>query len=298
MIFDSHCHAWRNWPYDPRVPDLHYKGSVDALLWEMDENGVDRAAVVCARMGREAGEPSANDDNNDYVAKAVAAHPDRLVMIADVDGVWCPQEHHKPGAAARLRRAVEQYGLAAFTHYVDEDSEGWFASDGGLEFFGTAAELGVVASLGMSPSWQPDLRRVALACPTLPILVHHQGMARLHKVTFETDLAAVLANSDLPNVFLKVSGFHYLARQSWEYPFPEVRERVLRPLVAAYTPLRLLWGSDFSAARPYVTYRQSLEVVRTHLGGLGDGAMDRILGANLNELLRTCRVEPVAEAGR
>jgi hypothetical protein len=47
-----------------------------------------------------------------------------------------------------------------------------------------------------------------------------------------------------------------------------------------------------------VTYRQSLEVVRTHLGGLGDGAMDRILGANLDELLRTCRVEPVAEAGR
>jgi len=298
LIFDSHCHAWRNWPYDPRVPDLHEKGSVDALLWEMDENGVDRAAVICARMGREAGEASANDDNNDYVAQAVAAHPDRLVMIADVDGVWCPPEHHTPGAAARLRRAVERYGLGVFTHYVGQESDGWLASDEGLEFFGTAAELGVVASLGMTPSWQADLRRVALACPTLPILVHHQGFARLHTATFDDDFAAVLANSDLPNVFVKVSGFHYLARQSWEYPYPEVHERVLRPLVAAYTPLRLLWGSDFSAARPYVTYRQSLEVVRTHLGGLGDGAMNRILGTNLDELLRTRRVEPTAKAVR
>jgi L-fuconolactonase len=150
----------------------------------------------------------------------------------------------------------------------------------------------------MTPSWQADLRRVALACPTLPILVHHQGFARLHTATFDDDFAAVLANSDLPNVFVKVSGFHYLARQSWDYPYPEVHERVLRPLVAAYTPLRLLWGSDFSAARPYVTYRQSLEVVRTHLGGLGAVAMDRILGANLDELLRARRVEPTAEAVR
>ncbi len=298
MILDSHCHAWRNWPYDPRVPDLHYKGSVDALLWEMDESGVDRAAVICARMGREAGELSANDDNNDYVAKAVAAHPDRLVMVADVDGVWCPHEHHTPGAAARLRTAVEQYGLVAFTHYVGEDSDGWFASDEGLEFFGTAAELGVIASLGMSPSWQPDLRRVALAYPTMPILVHHQGMARLHRATFDADLAAVLANSDLPNVFLKVSGFHYLARQSWEYPYPEVHERVLRPLLDAYTPLRLLWGSDYSAARPYVTYRQSLEVVRTRLDGLSDDAMNRILGANLDQLLRNRPLNPAGKAAR
>ena len=296
MIFDSHCHAWRNWPYDPSVPDLHYKGSVDSLLWEMDENGVDRAAVICARMGRDAGEQCANDDNNEYVAKAVAAHPDRLVMIADVDGLWCPGEHHKPGAASRLRAAVEQYGLAAFTHYVNEGSDGWFASDEGLEFFGAAAELGVIASLGMSPSWQPDLRRVALAFPTLPILVHHQGMARLHKKTFRTDLAAVLANSDLPNLFVKVSGFHYLSRQSWEYPYPEVHERVLRPLLAAYTAERLLWGSDFSAARPYMTYRQSLEVVRTHLEELADSNMSRILGTNLDDLVRIRRIVPAQGA--
>jgi len=298
LIFDSHCHAWRNWPYDPRVPDLQSRGSVDSLLWEMDENGVDRAAVVCARMGREAGEASANDDKNEYVAAAAAAHPNRLVMIADVDGLWCPREHHKPGAAARLRAAVERYSLSAFTHYVNEDSDGWFAGDEGLEFFGTAAELGVIASLGMSPSWQPDLRRVALACPTMPILVHHQGMARLHQPTFDADLAAVLANADLPNVFVKVSGFHYLARQAWQYPYPEVHERVLRPLLDAYTPQRLLWGSDFSAARPYVTYRQSLEVVRTHLGGLSSADMNLILGDGLDDLMRIRRLEPTGKAGR
>jgi predicted TIM-barrel fold metal-dependent hydrolase len=131
---------------------------------------------------------------------------------------------------------------------------------------------------------------VALAYPAMPILVHHQGMARLHKATFEADMAAVLANADLPNVFVKVSGFHYLAHESWEYPYPDVHERVLGPLITAYTPARLLWGSDFSAARAYVTYRQSLEVFRSHAARVSPADVDRVLGANLDDLLRTRQV--------
>ena len=46
MIFDAHCHAWRNWPYEDGVPGPQSYGSAEALLWEMDANGVDRAAVV------------------------------------------------------------------------------------------------------------------------------------------------------------------------------------------------------------------------------------------------------------
>ena len=112
MMFDSHCHAWRTWPYDEGLPDRAHRGSAEALLWEMDANGVERAAVVCARMGRDAGPTFANDDNNDYVAAAVAAHPDRLMMIADVDGLWCPEEYHVAGAACRSRPAAERYGLS------------------------------------------------------------------------------------------------------------------------------------------------------------------------------------------
>ena len=50
MIVDSHCHAWRTWPYQPPVPDPEGRGTVEQLLFEMDGAGVDRAAVVCARI--------------------------------------------------------------------------------------------------------------------------------------------------------------------------------------------------------------------------------------------------------
>ena len=50
MIVDSHCHAWRRWPYQPPVPDPESRGLVEQLLWEMDRHGVDRAAVVDAAL--------------------------------------------------------------------------------------------------------------------------------------------------------------------------------------------------------------------------------------------------------
>lgn len=289
MLFDSHCHAWRNWPYAESVPDPHTRGSVDALLWDMDENQVDRAAVVCVRMGREEGERCANDDNNDYVAAAINAHPDRLVMLADVDCCWTEAEYHKPRAARRLEQAVGRYGLSGFTHYVEGDNDGWLWSEDGQEFFATAARLDLVASLALSAPWFSDLRQVAQAYPTLPILLHHLGMLRLARPTFATDLAALMGLADLPNLYLKLSGLHYLAQDAWDFPFVEVQERVFRPLLAAFGADRFVWGSDFSAVGRYITYPQSLELVRSRLQGLGAADLDLVLGGTLDQLFRTRR---------
>src|SRR6185312_1130618 len=116
-IWDAHAHAWRRWPYDVGVPDPDTRGSADALLREMDANGVERTAVVCARIGGgRDGDGYANDDNNDYVADAVRRHPDRLIAWVDVDSMWS-DEHHVPGSAARLRAALERAEARGFTHY-------------------------------------------------------------------------------------------------------------------------------------------------------------------------------------
>jgi L-fuconolactonase len=78
VIVDSHCHAWRRWPYLPPVPDSDSRGRIEQLVWEMDRHGVERAAVVCARIDH-------NPDENDYVAECARRFPDRLYQIADVD---------------------------------------------------------------------------------------------------------------------------------------------------------------------------------------------------------------------
>ena len=100
MIIDSHCHAWTRWPYQPPVPDDASHGRIEQLLHEMDVNGVDRAAVVCAEIER-------NPENNAYIAEQVARYPDRLYQIADVDSMWSPT-YHRPGAAERLAAVVDR----------------------------------------------------------------------------------------------------------------------------------------------------------------------------------------------
>ena len=81
MIIDSHCHAWATWPYQPPAPDPETRGRAEQLLFEMDQNGVERALVVCAQIDH-------NPDNNKYVAAARRRHPERLLQVADVDSRW------------------------------------------------------------------------------------------------------------------------------------------------------------------------------------------------------------------
>lgn len=288
MIVDAHAHAWERWPYDPRVLDPATRGSVDALLYEMDAAGVDRALVVCAAIG--AGDPrTANPDNNGYVARAAAAHPARLAVLADVDSRWSAT-YHRPGAAHRLERTLAETGAVGVTHYLADDVDGWFDDGEGQAFLARAAELGTVLSLHAPPAWFPSLGRALRAAPPPTVLLHHQGLVVPGGATFDRDLRNLTALAAVPAVHVKVSGFHYLADRPWAYPYAGTHV-ALRALVAAFGTGRLLWGSDFPVARPHVTYRQSLELVR-ELTGADAG----ILGGNAARILTGDDTRTVAGA--
>jgi len=199
MIVDSHTHAWELWPYDPPVPDHEQRGKVENLLWEMDRVGVDQAVLVCARIDH-------NPGNNDYVADIVKKYPDRLIQFADVDCSWSDQ-YHTPGAADRLRQAAERYDLKGFTHYVKSDTD-WFASEEGLAFFEVAAEMKLIASLAMGPHWQPALRELATRFPTIPFLCHHMAGCRADD---PEKLKQIAESASVPNIHIKMSGFHYVS---------------------------------------------------------------------------------------
>jgi predicted TIM-barrel fold metal-dependent hydrolase len=274
MIVDSHCHAWRYWPYQPPVPDPESRGRVEQLLFEMDRNGVDQAAVVCARIEH-------NPDDNDYVHECVQRYPDRLHQIADVDCQWTP-EYHTPGAADRLRAAIDRYRLKGFTHYVKRDDDGaWLLSPDGLEFFEVAARHNQIASLALPPHLQPVLRQLAARFPTVPFLCHHMAGAR---VAEPAHLPEILASAAVPNIYVKLSGFHYVAPKGWEYPFPDCRQ-IVRALYEHFGPDRLCWGSDYPVLRRALTYQQSIEAFRSHCDFVPPADQARVLGDTLAGLL-------------
>jgi L-fuconolactonase len=280
-IVDAHCHAWRTWPYRPPVPDPESRGRLEQLLFEMDEAGVGRAAVVCARIDH-------NPDNNDYVAECVAQHPDRLYQLADVDCSWS-ETYHAPGAAGRLTAAAERYPLVGFTHYVKHDDDGaWYLSDEGLAFFRVAEAQRLIASISLPARLQPILRQVAERFPTVPFLAHHMGAPRATEPPPYPLFREILASAARPNIYVKLSGFHYAAPVAWEYPYSDCAWLV-RGLYEHFGPDRLCWGSDYPVVRRAMTYRQALDAVQTHCVFIPPEHKARILGGNLERLIEARR---------
>ena len=285
-ILDSHCHAWRLWPYSPLVPDEGSRGTIDQLLYEMDLNRVSEAAVVCAGIDN-------NPDNVNYVAFANERHLGRFHIVGDLDCTWSAT-YHRPGASDRLRALTDQYPLAGFTHYVREVNDGWLASDEAEAVFAVAEQRGLLVSFAAGPAWQADLRVIARRHPSVPVLCHH--LAGLRTATalkasgnattaYSDALAEVTTSMQVDNIYIKVSGFHYASAEGWDYPWPEATV-IFQRLFEAFGPHRLCWGSDFPASKRYCTYRQSLEVVRSHCSFLSEDDRRMVFGGTLKSILR------------
>jgi predicted TIM-barrel fold metal-dependent hydrolase len=275
-ILDCHCHAWRVWPYAPLVPDERSRGTVEQLVYEMDRHGVEQATIVCAAIEN-------NPDNLDYVQFACERHPGRLHMVADHDCQWSAT-YHAPGSPERLRAIADRYPLVGFTHYVFPENDGWLRSKEADAVFAIAAERRLIVNFAASPAWQANLREIAARHPSVPVLVHTLGGVRSQEGVDSPGLAELLASAAVPNIHVKVAGFHYCAEDGWDYPWPGV-VAMLEKMHAAFGAKRLLWGSDFPASERFTNYRQALEVVRVHCPFFSEADLRLILGENLRALL-------------
>ena len=243
---------------------------------------MDRATIVCAQIHR-------NRDNNDYVAAAVAKYPDRLEQFADVDSFWS-ETYHTPGAANRLEKEAERLPMKAFTHYIaGEDDASWFNSQEGHDFFSVARDAGLIASIAMGPHHQNEIRKVAETFPEVPVLCHHMSSLSAHGDDAKQKLQNVVTSAQLPNMHLKLSGFHYLTNQDrvWDFPYSDTRW-IYEACYEAFGT-RLCWGSDFPVVKKAMTHRQSLEAFRTHLDFISPEDRQAIQGGTLENLLQNAR---------
>lgn len=285
VIVDSHSHGWPRWPYQPPVPDSTSRGRLEQLVWEMNRAGVGQAVVVCAAIPH-------NPRNNDYVARHPEVASGRLHVFADIDSLWL-DTYHTNGAAERLRRTARRLHLKGFTHYLREELDAWFDTLEGDRFLDTAESMGLILSLSAPPQWQPTIRRFAKRHPSLQIVCHHMGFVRRSGARW-IGLREVLGSAEVPNIFLKVSGFHYAQAtdvmqawtipETWAFPYTQGLD-LFRKIYGAFGARRLCWGSDYPVVTRSMTYRQSLEVVRSRSKFVSPADMGWILGKTMLSLL-------------
>ncbi len=280
MIIDAHCHAWQHWPYQPEVPDAHTRASTERLVWEMDQAGVGRAVLIAADIDH-------NPDNNGYTAACARVSAGRLLAFPAVDCRW-QATHHSPGADARLRAVARRFNPAGFTHYLHEDRDpAWLLSPDGLAFFAAADDLQLIVSLACGARQMPTVNTLAARFPGTPFLIHHLGRVKVEPFD-EDGLQALLHAALRPNIYVKLSGFGYALTDGWNFPC-----RLTQPLVKAlyerFGAARLCWGSDYPVSQRYMTYRQTLEIVRSHCRFIPGGDMQQVLGGTLQSLLERQR---------
>ena len=281
MIVDSHCHSWFEWPFERHGAYDRYRARITGLLHEMETNSVDKAIVICAELGD-------GSANNEYVAAQTEKQNGRLIQFADVDSSWSPH-HHSPGASDRLENAIARWPMRGITHYLaDEDDGSWLYSDEGCAFLRVATDKRLALSLRCLPRQHRAIRKAAGMFPDLPIICHHLGGLKASEEPPYPDPKEVLLSARQGNIYIKVSGLPYGSEHNWDFPYADMH-RIIRAQYEHYGPERLCWGSDYPMVQGYMTYRQSIEVLRTHCSFIPDEHRELILGENMNRLLTALR---------
>jgi L-fuconolactonase len=265
-IIDAHVHTLATYESMNPFPDT---GRVDRLLYLMDESGVEKAVML----------PVVADfapDNNADCAQWAREHPDRLATMTDVP-------LHADDAPARVTRARDEYRCVAISYYPNSADIAWMLDDAHLALWQAFTASGLVCNLHITPNNYATLIALAQRHPSVRFLCNHLALPR----DFEPDDATYggfAPAAELDNIYVKASAFYAAAETPWDLRCPRALG-FFASLLKLLGPSRILWGTDWPPTSSHLTYRQALEIVRTHATDLDDASRARILGANAAQLL-------------
>lgn len=246
MLIDAHAH----------VGDSLFgvRQSVEGLLASMSEHDIAQAVLVPLRPPGYHLEPE-----NDRVAAAVEAYPNRFAGFARVDP-WQGE-----AALRELRRALEDLGLVGlYLHPFEEQ----FAANDEIVFplvellrdRGLPLLLAGGYPVFSHPSQIGDLAR---QFPEVTIIATHGGQINISGLLLADATRMLRAN---PNVIMETSGIY--------------REDFIEDTVNELGAERVVFGSN----APYMD--QGFEAARIRLAHLDEATKDAIGGENIRHLCR------------
>ncbi|MBT3377953.1 MAG: amidohydrolase [Lentisphaerae bacterium] len=260
-LIDAHVHILDDYPPLRPFEDL---GRCDRLLHLMDDAGVEKAIVL----------PVVADfapRNNEQCAQWALDHPDRLVNLADV-------QLHESDAAIAVARARHELAAVGVSYYPSSADIAWMLGPPCDPLWEALSEHDMVCNLQVTAPNYVVLLELATRYPDIRFVANHLGLPH----TLEGDdagYARLLVGGDLPNLFVKASAFYAAAAAPWDMRCPRALG-FFAQLLEAFGPAKLLWGTDWPPVGRHLTYRQSLDIVRTFAAGLSDDDRALILGGN------------------
>jgi predicted TIM-barrel fold metal-dependent hydrolase len=225
-VIDAHVHVAcadeQRYPRRPTGAGSEWwrsGGDAATLVEVLEAAGVDQAVVVQA-VGLYAYEC-------DCARDTVAADPARFALVGAVD-----MDGDDPAQVlAELAAATTLAGVRTFA--VGAAGSSWLADGRGDAVWALAAELGIVVVPTIFTERLPELRVLLERHPHATVALDHCAFPDMAPPGRRSDLRHL---AELPALHLKVTS-HNLDGSDDPAAF-------LEPLVAAFGPERLAWGSD------------------------------------------------------
>jgi L-fuconolactonase len=268
-MIDAHTHVWRavvDHP-DPTATIVSPVCDVgeQSLLEHMDEHGVDAAVLV---------QPVCAGFDNSLVADLARTDAVRFAAVCAVD----PND---AAARSELERWAALGCRGVRLRPLKPDEHDAFQSAGDQPVWDAADDAGLVVSLYMGRQHLPALRRLVERFPDTDVVIDHMALPDPVAGASARAWAELLALASFPRVNVKVSGFHYFAREA--YPHSDCRG-LLESLCQTFGTERLLWGSDYPHTLLRSGYARGVKQLARVLPDLSSDELAAIMGGTAQRL--------------
>jgi predicted TIM-barrel fold metal-dependent hydrolase len=273
---DAHSHLWSpdrtRYPLRPGANEANVipKGFTPGEFFSHARpEGVNRVVLI--------GQTGHFGFDATYLVDLIKARPGEIAAQAFLD-------HTDVNVTARMAELKRQ-GVKAFRLRLLDPWQSEFPGDHPIMKvyqFAAAQQLAICPLT--NPDWLPQLDRLSEKFPATTMVIDHfarigvDGFGQTPPVpgTIKpADVANLVKLARHPSTYVKVSAFYALGRRTPPYDdmIPLIKE-----LLAAYGPERLMWGSDspYQVVSPH-TYKASIAVVRDRLDGLSEGDREWLL---------------------
>ena len=273
MIIDSQVHAYeRNHPGRPWVGHLHGPPEVtgDQMVAAMDEVGVNGALLVSpfAMYGFDAS----------YALEAYAKHPTRFAVIKPVD----PTDPKIGEVVAEWKKTK---GTVAVRIMLSRGASTDPTDPGLNRVLAAAAQHSLPVNM-LAWGRLPQAAALAQRNPNTVIVVDHVGLQQPFEPPVPAqpfaDLPNVLKLAQQPNIMLKISGACTLSHQP--YPYADIWDPLAR-IFDAFGFERCMWGTDWTRAVAFLTYKQGVDAFRLS-DRLSEGEKKALMGETVRRVYK------------
>jgi len=261
LIVDSQVHIWSQGLPGNRAHRQIESYSMDDLLKEMDEGGVDAAVIH---------PPGWDPDSNQVAIDAVKQHPDRLAILGNFP---LDQESSK----GLIDSWNDQPGMLGLRFALNQPHQATWPTDGTMDWLWPASEKAGLPIGLAAANFLPVVAEVAEKHPSLKLIVDHMGRmgGLVDDAAWET-LPELINLARFPNVAVKASGAPSYSSQS--YPFANIHDHLHR-IYDAFGPDRMFWGTDIT--RMPCSWKQCVTLFTEELSWLSGSDKELIMGRAL-----------------